>query len=86
MSKVLDLRETITPPEEVIQAGLDGSLILFIGAGVSRLLELPSWNELALCVLKDLRNKSLLILLRHIILYISSVSIAKNNFRVEHDQ
>ncbi len=60
MSKVLDLRETITPPEEVIQAGLDGSLILFIGAGVSRLLELPSWNELALCVLKDLRNKSLL--------------------------
>lgn len=60
MSKVLDLRETIPPPEEVIQAGLDGSLILFIGAGVSRLLELPSWNELALCVLKDLRNQSLL--------------------------
>jgi hypothetical protein len=60
MSKVLDLQETISPPEEVIQAGLDGSLILFIGAGVSRLLELPSWNELALCVLQDLRNKSLL--------------------------
>ena len=57
---MLDLRETIPPPEEVIQAGLDGSLILFIGAGVSRLLELPSWNELALCVLKDLRNQSLL--------------------------
>lgn len=60
MSRVPDLRETIPPPDEVIQAGLDGNLILFIGAGVSRLLQLPSWGGLAACVLEDLRKQSLL--------------------------
>lgn len=60
MSKVPDLRETIPPPEEVIQAGLDGNLILFVGAGVSRLLQLPTWQGLAACALDDLRKESLL--------------------------
>jgi hypothetical protein len=60
IGKVPDLRETIPPPEEVIQAGLDGNLVFFVGAGVSRLLELPSWQGLAKCVLEDLRKESLL--------------------------
>lgn len=60
MGKVPDLRETIPPPDEVIQAGLDGQLILFVGAGVSRLLGLPSWQGLAACAFEDLRKESLL--------------------------
>ncbi|WP_195880831.1 SIR2 family protein [Methylomonas albis] len=60
MRKVPDLRETIIPPDEVIQAGKDGNLILFIGAGVSRLLGLPSWQGLANCILEDLRQHAFL--------------------------
>lgn len=60
MSKVPDLREVLPAPEEVIQAGLDGNLILFVGAGVSRLLDLPSWTGLAACVLEDLRKENYL--------------------------
>jgi hypothetical protein len=60
MSRVPDLRETIPPPDEVIQAGLEGNLILFVGAGVSRLLGFPSWQGLAKLVLEDLRKESLL--------------------------
>lgn len=44
-------------PDEIIQAGLNGELILFVGAGISRLLELPSWNELAQMVLHSHQNK-----------------------------
>ncbi len=60
MSKIPELREKIPLPEEVFQAGLDGNLILFVGAGASQLLELPSWQELAKLALEDLREESLL--------------------------
>ncbi len=50
MSKAPDLREIFDPPEEIVEAGLNGELVLFIGAGASMLLDLPSWSGLAQCV------------------------------------
>ena len=56
MSKVQDLREIFDPPDEIIQAGLNGELIIFVGAGVSMLLKLPSWDDLANKALDELRK------------------------------
>ena len=47
-------------PEEIIQSALNGELVLFVGAGVSRLLGLPSWSGLADMVLEELRAKGFL--------------------------
>jgi hypothetical protein len=54
MSMVPELIDDFSPPEEIVQAGLNGDLILFVGAGASMLLGLPSWNGLAMKVLEDL--------------------------------
>ncbi len=55
-----DLREIPELPSEIRQAALDGKLVLFVGAGVSMLVDLPSWSGLALSVLGDLRKKGCL--------------------------
>jgi hypothetical protein len=60
MSKPPDLREIPDLPEEIRQAALDGNLVLFVGAGVSMLVGLPSWEGLALEVLQDLRKNGCL--------------------------
>jgi len=60
MSKVPELREIFDPPEEIIQAGLNGDLVLFVGAGASMLLELPSWAGLASNALVELRKNAFL--------------------------
>ena len=60
MKKVPDLREMPDLPEEIVQAGLNGELVLFVGAGISKRVGLPSWSELALNVLDQLRKKELL--------------------------
>lgn len=61
MSKAPELADIPKlPPEEVIQAALNGELVLFVGAGVSMLLGLPSWSGLADKVLEELRGKGFL--------------------------
>ena len=57
MSKIPDLREKFDPPDEIIDAGKNGDLVLFIGAGASMLLGLPSWRGLAADALTELREK-----------------------------
>jgi hypothetical protein len=34
-------------PQEIIDAAEDGKLVLFVGAGISKICELPNWAELA---------------------------------------
>jgi len=41
-------------PDEITNAAKNGELILFLGAGVSRIIGSPSWKELATRYLKDL--------------------------------
>lgn len=60
MSKIPDLREIPDLPEEIKEAGKNGDLVLFIGAGVSMLVGLPSWGGLASAILEDLRKKKFL--------------------------
>ncbi|QPJ61575.1 MAG: hypothetical protein G3M70_06620 [Candidatus Nitronauta litoralis] len=60
MSKPPDLRQIFDPPDEIIQAGLDGNLVFFVGAGASMLLGFPSWKGLANQALDDLRKNGLL--------------------------
>ncbi len=60
MSTVQPLREIPDLPEDIIEAGKNGELVLFVGAGVSMLLDLPSWDGLAEKVLEDLRKKKYL--------------------------
>jgi len=56
MSKAPDLREIIDLPDEIFQAGLSGDLVLFVGAGASKLLGMPSWAGLANSALNQLRK------------------------------
>jgi len=41
-------------PEELVDAAASGMLVVFIGAGISRLVGCPSWNEFASAVLNQL--------------------------------
>lgn len=54
------LQRYFDPPNEIVQAGLNGDLVFFIGAGVPMLLGLPSWSELAAKTFDDLQKKGYL--------------------------
>ena len=58
--EVPELREWISVPEEVVQAAKSGDLVMFVGAGVSKRVNLPSWKGFANLVLSDLTAKGLL--------------------------
>ena len=60
MSRAPDLREIFDPPDEILEAGLNGELVLFIGSGASMLLDLPSWSGLSQMTLDDLRGQGYL--------------------------
>lgn len=60
MSKANELQHLPILPEEIKDAALDGRLVLFVGAGASMLLGMPSWSGLASAALSDLRNKGAL--------------------------
>jgi len=51
---LLELKPIPKLPEELKQAALDGTLVIFVGAGASRLLGYPSWDGLADLVLESL--------------------------------
>ena len=60
MANIPDLREIIDPPSVVMQAAMNGELVMFVGSGISMLRGLPSWEGLAEAVLEDLRQSDLL--------------------------
>ncbi len=60
MSDAPKLSEDIALPEEIIHAGLDAELVLFIGSGISILAGYPSWDEFANKVLDELREKGII--------------------------
>ena len=60
MTRIPELREMPELPEEIVQSALDGNLVLFVGAGASRLLDLPSWGCMAWQQLEYLRKKGAL--------------------------
>lgn len=46
--------------EDIIKAAKTGNLIIFVGAGVSRLLGLPSWKDYALELLKNAEEEGVI--------------------------
>lgn len=44
-------------PSDIFRAASSGRLVVFVGAGVSRIVGCPLWKELALKQLEDLRGK-----------------------------
>jgi hypothetical protein len=60
MTKPPELRAEFDPPNEIVEAGLSGHLVFFVGAGASMLLGLPSWSGLASKALEELRDKQFL--------------------------
>lgn len=55
MSTADDIKQSPPLPPEIKSAALAGKLVLFVGAGASMLVGMPSWGGLAFKALEDLR-------------------------------
>ena len=60
MSRASDLREIPPLPDKIIRASLNGNFILFVGAGLSMMLGLPSWEGMVWQALSDLKDIGLI--------------------------
>ena len=58
--KEIEIKEEPSVPPEIFEATSSGKLVLFIGAGVSRIIGCPSWENFALQQLKDLYEKKVI--------------------------
>ena len=56
-AKDTSIKDIPDVPPEVFKAARNGKLVVFIGAGVSRIIGCPSWNEFAYKQLDDLRER-----------------------------
>ena len=52
-----EIKEIPDVQSEILKAASRGKLVVFVGAGVSRIIGCPSWKEFALLQLKELREK-----------------------------
>lgn len=55
--KEAEMKDIPDVPNDILKAAADGKLVIFIGAGVSRIIGCPSWKKFAVLQLNDLRNK-----------------------------
>ena len=55
--KEIEIEEEPSVPTEIFESASSGKLVLFIGAGVSRIIGCSSWENFALQQLEDLREK-----------------------------
>jgi len=58
--KEIKIEEEPSVPPEIFEATSSGKLVLFIGAGVSRIIGCPSWEIFALQQLEDLYKKKVI--------------------------
>ncbi len=56
----LEVKEIPKIREPILKAALRGELVMFIGAGVSRILGCPSWEKLAISYLKEIYEEGLI--------------------------
>jgi hypothetical protein len=56
----IKIEEVPSVPPEILEAASSGRLVVFIGAGVSRIIGCPSWKEFAIGHLKYLYNESII--------------------------
>jgi hypothetical protein len=56
----IKIEEVPSVPPEILEAASSGRLVVFIGAGVSRIIGCPSWKEFAIKYLEYLLKKSII--------------------------
>lgn len=52
-----EIKEVPDIPQGVLRAASEGKLVVFVGAGIPRIIGCPSWKEFALLQLQDLKDK-----------------------------